>query len=99
MIWAAWFAPIVAALIAVIGIPAGLRIRTRRGRAIRRMAERLAWEDSWGRGYAEEYDKYLDHYLGGQEWHGAPPEAGSGEPGTQRTLRRWRGAPPQQSGS
>jgi hypothetical protein len=40
-------APIIAAIIAVLGIPAGLRIRFRRGTAIRRVAERLAYVDSW----------------------------------------------------
>jgi len=84
-------APIIAAIIAVIGIPAGLRIRFRRGTAIRRIAERLAYEDSWAHGYPDEYDKYLEHYTGGEQWAGTPPS--DGEPGTRRTLRRWRDAP------
>jgi len=78
-----WLGPIIAAIIAVIGIPAGLRIRSRRGRAIRRIAERLASEDSTDRGYPDEYDKYLAYYQGGADWQGTP--------GTARTSRRWRG--------
>jgi hypothetical protein len=86
-----WLGPIIAAIIAIIGIPAGLRIRWRRGRAIQRIAELLAWEDSHGRGYPDEYDTYLEHYLGGRHWQGR--EASSNDPGSRRTLRgRWRGS-------
>jgi hypothetical protein len=71
-----WLGPIIAAIIAVIGIPAGLRFRSRRGRAIRRIAERLASEDSTDRGYPDEYDKFLDYYQGGADWQGTPGRRG-----------------------
>ncbi len=32
---------------------------------MRRIAERLTYEDSWARGYPDECDKYLEHYTGG----------------------------------
>lgn len=90
MIWALWFGPIIAAVIVAVGIPTGLRIRMRRGRAIERIAERLAFEDSEARGYPDEYDRYLQHYLGRRHWQG------TGE--TRRTIRRWRGASPPKGG-
>jgi hypothetical protein len=86
-----WLAPMLAAIIAVVGIPAGLRWRSRRGTAIRRIAERLAREDSGGRGYPDEYANYLDHYLSGQHWQGKDDDTSTGTPGTRRTARRWRG--------
>jgi hypothetical protein len=86
-----WLAPILAAMIAVVGIPAGLRWRSRRGTAIRRIAERLAWEDSTARGYPDEYDRYLQHYVGGPDWQGTADDVSTATPGTRRTLRRWRG--------
>jgi hypothetical protein len=59
-------------VIVAVGIPAGLRIRTHRGKAIRRIAERLASENSTARGYPDGCDWYLQYYLGGQEWCGQP---------------------------
>lgn len=40
--------------------------RSRRRLALRRIAERLAFEDSAG--YDYKYDRYLEHYLGGRDW-------------------------------
>jgi hypothetical protein len=37
--------------------------RSKRRVALRRIAERLAWEDS--QGYDYQYERYLEHYLGG----------------------------------
>lgn len=42
------------------------RPTSRRRIAIRRIAERLAFEDS--RGYDHLYERYLEHYLGGRGW-------------------------------
>ncbi len=41
--------------------------RSRRRVALRRIAERLAYEDS--RGYDYQYERYLEHYLGGRDRH------------------------------
>ena len=86
-----WLAPIISGIIVAVGIPAGLRwrSRSRRGKAIRRIAERPAYEDSTARRYPNEHSTYLDHYLGGQHWQGQ--DANEGDPGTRRTERRWRG--------
>lgn len=43
-----WLGPIIAAVIAVVGIPAGLRLRFRRGHAIERIAAELARQASAG---------------------------------------------------
>ncbi len=40
--------------------------RLRRRTALRRIAEKLAWEAS--RGYDYQYERYLEHYLGGRDW-------------------------------
>lgn len=86
-----WLAPVPGAVTVVVGVPTGLRWHSRRGNAIRRIAERLAWEDSTARGYPGEYRKYLDHYLGGKPWRGEDEGAINGKPGSRRTVRRWRG--------
>ena len=41
--------------------------RSRRRVALRRIAERLAYEDSVG--YDYKYDRCLEHYLGGRDWN------------------------------
>ena len=88
MIWALWFGPIIGGLIVAIGVPTGLRIRSRRGTAIRRIAERLAWQDTVARGYEDQYDKYLQHYLGRQHWQDHEAHRG-----IKLMLWRWLGGP------
>jgi hypothetical protein len=84
-----WLAPIAAAIVVVVGIPTGLRWRSRHRLAVRRITERLAYTDSWERGCTDECEKYLEHYLGGP---GRDSEdARHGRPSSSRTLRRWRG--------
>jgi hypothetical protein len=39
-------------------------------------------------GSPHEYEKYLEHYLGGEHWQGQ--DASGRKLGTRRTLRRWR---------
>jgi len=41
--------------------------RSRRRIALRRIAERLAYEDSHG--YDYKYERFLEHYFGGRDWH------------------------------
>ncbi len=40
--------------------------RMKRRTALRRIAERLAYEASHG--YDYQYERYLEHYLGGRDW-------------------------------
>jgi hypothetical protein len=40
--------------------------RSRRRVALRRIAERLAGQDSHG--YPYKYERFLEHYLGGRDW-------------------------------
>jgi hypothetical protein len=64
-----WLGP----TLAVIAAAAGARWlgwfqpRSRRRIALRRIAERLAREDSDG--YDYKFDRFLEHYLGGREWN------------------------------
>lgn len=57
-----WLGPIIAALIAVIGIPAGIRFRSRRGRAIDRIAAELASRRA--QGYEEQYPEWVEFFSG-----------------------------------
>jgi hypothetical protein len=41
---------------------------SRRRVAVRRIAERLAAMDSEGYDYDYQYERYLEHYLGGRDW-------------------------------
>jgi hypothetical protein len=67
-----WLAPILGSVIVAIGLPVGLRWRPgRKKKAMQRIAERLAYEDSTERGYPDEYQMYLDHYTGGRDWREA----------------------------
>ena len=64
-----WLGPILGSLILAVGIPVGLRWHPgRKKKALRRIAERLAYEDSTGRGYEDQYAMYLEHYTGGRDW-------------------------------
>lgn len=53
-----WLGPIIAAIIALVGIPAGLRVLFRRGRAIERLAAEIARQ--YSAGYLEQYGSSLD---------------------------------------
>jgi hypothetical protein len=61
-------APIVGALIVAIGTPAVLTVllrrRSRRGRAIERLATEAAHEQSTYRGYPDESDGWFDYFTG-----------------------------------
>jgi hypothetical protein len=60
-----WRGPIIAGLIAVVGIPAGLRRRLRRGRAVERLAE--AFASQYSQGYPEQFDAWLGYFTGRRE--------------------------------
>ena len=64
-----WLGPAVAVVLAAIGSKwfGWFRPRLRRRIAIRRIAERLAFEDS--QGYDYKRDRFLEHYLGGRRWN------------------------------
>ena len=65
-----WLGPILGGAIVAVGIPAGLRWRPgRKKKAMQRIAERLAYEDSTAKGYPDQYDMFLEHYQGGRDWH------------------------------
>jgi hypothetical protein len=65
-----WLGPILGSIILAVGLPVGLRWRPgRKKRAMQRIAERLAYEDSTAQGYPGQYDMYLEHYTGGRDWH------------------------------
>lgn len=64
-----WLGPAVAVALAAIGnrYLGWFQPRSRRRVAFRRIAERLAYDDS--QGYPHLYGRYLEHYLGGRDWH------------------------------
>jgi hypothetical protein len=64
-----WLGPLVAVVVTA-GVSKWLgwfQPKSKRRVALRRIAERLAWEDS--QGYDYQYERYLEHYLGGRDWH------------------------------
>jgi len=75
----AWLGAIAAAVVAV---PVAARLvqqlwtagapwkrQQHRNLAFMRMAEWLAHENSISRGYPDHYGRYLEHFLGGRDWH------------------------------
>ena len=64
-----WLGPTVAVLLVAIGNKylGWFQPRSRRRVALRRIAERIAYEDSHG--YDYQYDRYLERDLGGRDWH------------------------------
>jgi hypothetical protein len=64
-----WLGPTLAILLAAAGNRwlGWFQPRSRRRVALRRIAERLAYEDSAG--YEYKYDRFLEHYIGGRDWH------------------------------
>jgi hypothetical protein len=60
-----WLGPVIGAVIVVIGIPAGLRFRSHRGRAIKRLAGAFAAQ--YSHGYPEQYDAWLEYFTGRRE--------------------------------
>lgn len=63
-----WLGPLVA-VVATAAVSKWLgwfQPKSKRRVAIRRIAERLASEDSAG--YDFQYGRYLEHYLGGRDW-------------------------------
>jgi len=63
-----WLGPTVAVILAAGATRwlGWLQPRSRRRIAIRRIAERLAAQDSHG--YDYKYERFLEHYLGGRHW-------------------------------
>jgi hypothetical protein len=63
-----WFGPALAVVLAAVGNKwlGWFQPRSRRRVALRRIAERLASEDSAG--YDYKHERYLEHYLGGRDW-------------------------------
>lgn len=64
-----WLGPALAVVLAAIGTRwlGWFQPRSRRRVALRRIAERLASQDSGG--YDYKHARFLEHYLGGREWH------------------------------
>lgn len=63
-----WLGPALAIVLAAAGNKwlGWFQPRSRRRVALRRIAERLASEDSAG--YDYKYERFLEHYLGGRDW-------------------------------
>jgi hypothetical protein len=63
-----WLGPTLAVVLTALGARwlGWIQPRSRRRVALRRIAERLAYEDS--RGYDYKYERFLEHYLGGRDW-------------------------------
>lgn len=64
-----WLSPAITLLVgwAVARWLGWFQPRSRRRVALLRIAERLAAEDAHG--YDYKYDRFLEHYLGGRDWH------------------------------
>src|SRR5260370_42075995 len=89
-----WLGPALAATIAAAGSRwlGWFKPKSRRRVALRRIAERLAYQDS--RGYDYKYERYLEPYLGGrrwdEEWEKSDTRAGDGSYYDARgAARRW----------
>jgi hypothetical protein len=65
--------------------------RSCRDFVIQRIAERLAWKDSTARGDPDEYDKCLQHYLGGPDWRDKDGDAPTAAPVAPAPLARRTG--------
>ena len=65
-----WLGPVLAVVLAAAGNKwlGWFQPRSRRRTALRRIAERLAYQDSTAEGYEYKYGRFLEHYLGGREW-------------------------------
>jgi hypothetical protein len=65
-----WLGPSLAIVLAATGNKwlGWFQPRSRRRIALRRIAERLAYEDSTGKGYEYKFGRFLEHYMGGREW-------------------------------
>lgn len=63
-----WLGPTLAVAVGAAGTKwlGWFQPRLKRRAALRRIAERLAYEDSHG--YDYQYERYLEHYLGGRDW-------------------------------
>ena len=63
-----WLGPTLAVVLAAIGNKwfGWFQPKLKRRVALRRIAERLGYQDS--RGYGYKYERYLEHYLGGRTW-------------------------------
>lgn len=66
-----WLGPTLAVVLAALGTRylGWFQPRSRRRVALRRIAERLAAQDSHGYPYKQE--RFLEHYLGGRDWREA----------------------------
>jgi len=64
-----WLGPTLAVVLAAVGTRwlGRFQPRSRRRTALQRIAERLAAQDS--QGYDYKYGRFLEHYLGGRDWH------------------------------
>jgi len=83
-----WLAPIIALVMVVASIPAGLWWRSRRRVAIRRIAERLADMDSWERDTQMSTRSIWSIIWGGKHWQGQ--DGSEGRTGARRTVWQWR---------
>jgi hypothetical protein len=63
-----WLGPTLAVIAAAIGTKwlGWFQPRLKRRLALRRIAARLASQDTHG--YDYKYERFLEHYLGGREW-------------------------------
>ena len=63
-----WLSPVLVVVVTAAGSRwlGWFQPRSRRRIALRRIAERLAAEDS--RGYDHKHERFLEHYLGGRRW-------------------------------
>ena len=63
-----WLGPTIAIILAAVGNRwfGWFQPRSRRRVALRRIAERLAYEDTAG--YEYKYERFLEYYLGGRDW-------------------------------
>lgn len=89
-----WLGPTLAVVFAAVGNKwlGWFQPKLKRRIAFRRIAERLAQEDSHG--YDYKYERFLEHYLGGrrwdEEWGKSDSQADDGSFYDSRgTPRRW----------
>lgn len=63
-----WLGPTVAVIVAAVGNRwlGWFQPKIKRRIALRRIAERLAYEQSTAQGYPYKYGRFLEHYLGGR---------------------------------
>jgi hypothetical protein len=85
-----WLGPTLAVIAAAVGTRwlGWFQPKSKRRLALRRIAARLAYEDS--KGYDYKYERSLEHYLGGSEWD---EEWGKSDTRAEDLLRLTRRSP------